>query len=534
MEPAAALICTLERAASEQILWLFCKIKAADWSECMSKFVSSPISGVSRRQFLCYSALAAGATAFNLYGKPQPRRLGANDKLNIACIGVSGKGASDLSCCSGENIVALCDVDENAAAGARQKHPNAKFYKDFRKLLETEKSVDAVVISTPDHLHATIASMAMRLGKHVYCQKPLTQTVYEARLLRQLAKQYNVATQMGNQGSAENGLRRAVEVVQAGLIGGVRQVYVWSNRPIWPQGMDRPAGQDPVPATLDWDLWLGPARWRPFKSEWANDASSETKGKGKGKTRKRNGIYHPFAWRGWQDFGTGALGDMACHTVNMPFRALKLGYPVEAEASSSAINKETYPLKSKIRFEFPAREGQPPVTLWWYDGGNPTPGNPYRHDGSNKPPKEVTADVQELLDKVPGSGCLLIGDKGTLFSPDDYGTQFFVKMNDEKDFSDAKMHEAVKAIPQVIPRNACEGDSADKRHHLEWIAACKGGTPGYSNFDVAAYLTEIILLGCVALRVGRKLQWDGPKMNAVNAPEAAQFIRREPRKGWTL
>jgi predicted dehydrogenase len=497
----------------------------------MSKHSSSPLSGVSRRQFLYYSALAAGATAFNIQSQPQPRRLGANDKLNIGCIGVAGKGGSDLSCCSGENIVALCDVDEKAAAGARQKHPDAKFYKDFRKLLEQEKSLDAVVISTPDHLHATIASMAMRMGKHVYCQKPLTQTIYEARLLRQLAKDYKVATQMGNQGSAENGLRRAVEVVQAGLIGGVRQVYVWSNRPIWPQGLDRPAGQDPVPATFDWDLWLGPAPYRPFKLEAAEATAGES---GKSKGRSRRGVYHPFNWRGWQDFGTGALGDMACHTVNMPFRALKLGYPVEVEAESSAINKETYPLKSKIRFEFPAREGQPPVTLWWFDGGNPKPDSPYRHDGSNKPPKEVTADVQELLDKVPGSGCLLIGDKGKLFSPDDYGTQFFVRLKDEKEFSDAKTHEAVKAIPQVVPRNTCPGDTGDKRHHLEWIAACKGGTPGYSNFDVAAYLTEIILLGCVGLRVGRKLEWDGPKMTATNAPEAAQFIRRQPRKGWTL
>jgi predicted dehydrogenase len=500
----------------------------------MSKHVSFSLSGVTRRQFLYYSALAAGATAFNIRSQSPPRRLSANDKLNIACIGVSGKGGSDLSCCSGENIVALCDVDEKAAANARQKHPDAKFYKDFRKLLETEKSLDAVVISTPDHLHATIASMAIRLGKHVYCQKPLTQTIYEARLLRRLAKEYNVATQMGNQGSAENGLRRAVEVVQAGLIGGVRQVYVWSNRPIWPQGMDRPAGQDPVPATLDWDLWLGPAPFRPFKLQAAESAAAETDTKGKKKGRSRGGVYQPFNWRGWQDFGTGALGDMACHTVNMPFRALKLGYPVEVEAESSGINKETYPLSSKIRFEFPAREGQPPATLWWFDGGKPQPGNPYRHDGSNKPPKEVTADVQELLDKVPGSGCLLVGEKGKLFSPDDYGTQFFVKLKDEKEFSDAKTHEAVKAIAQVVPRNTCEGDSADKRHHLEWIAACKGGKPGYSNFDIAAYLTEIILLGCVALRAGKKLEWDGPNMRATNDPAAAQFIRREPRKGWKL
>ena len=309
----------------------------------MSKHTSSPLSGISRRQFLYYSALAAGATALPGYGQAQPRRLSANDKLNIGVVGVAGKGGSDTSCCASENIIALCDVDEKAAAGPRQKYPKATFYKDFRKMLEKEKSLDAVVISTPDHLHATIASMAMRMGKHVYCQKPLTQTIYEARLLRQLASEYNVATQMGNQGSAENGLRRAVEVVQAGFIGPVRQVYVWSNRPIWPQGMDRPAGEDPVPANLDWDLWLGPAPWRPFKLEQSESPAAETTGNGKSKGKSRRGVYHPFNWRGWQDFGTGALGDMACHTVNMPFRALKLGYPVEVEAECSGDQQGNLP-----------------------------------------------------------------------------------------------------------------------------------------------------------------------------------------------
>jgi hypothetical protein len=206
---------------------------------------------------------------------------------------------------------------------------------------------------------------------------------------------------------------------------------------------------------------------------------------------------------------------------------------VEVEADCPSINKETYPLKSKIRFEFPAREGQPPVTFWWFDGGNAKPDNPYQHDGSNKPPKEVTADVEAFMDKIPGSGCLLLGDKGTIFSPSDYGAQFFVKLKDEKEFSDSKVHEGVKAIAQTIPRNAFEG-GGDLRHHLEWIAACKGGKPAYSNFDIAAYLTEIILLGCVVLRAGKKLEWDGSKMLAANAPEAAHFIRRDPRKGWQL
>jgi predicted dehydrogenase len=202
-------------------------------------------------------------------------------------------------------------VDANTLARVHERHPNAKTYKDFRTMLEEqEKSLDAVVVATPDHLHASVAAMAMKMGKHVYCQKPLTQTVYEARVLRKLAKENKVTTQMGNQGSAEDGLRRAVEVVQAGVIGPVRQAYVWTNRPIWPQGMDRPAGEDPVPASLDWDLWLGPAPKRPYKAAWPGEASPN------GRSR-RNGINHPWNWRGWQDFGTGALGDMACHTANM-------------------------------------------------------------------------------------------------------------------------------------------------------------------------------------------------------------------------
>jgi len=492
----------------------------------MSKDQFSPLAGLSRRRFLYCSALAAGTTALNGWAAAQPRRLAANDKLNIGVIGAGGKGAGDTDCCASESIIALCDVDETTAASRHTKYPNARVYKDWRKMLDQEKSLDAVIVSTPDHVHAIAAAAAMRLGKHVYCQKPLTQTVYEARLLGKLARQYKVATQMGNQGSAEDGLRRAVEVIQAGLIGPVREVHVWTNRPIWPQGMDRPAGADPIPATLDWDGWIGPAPMRPYRAAWPDGSSG-------GSRRKRGLVYHPFAWRGWQDFGTGALGDMACHTANMPFRALKLGYPTELEATAPAMNRESYPLKSTIRFLFPARQGLPPVNFWWYDGGDPKPDRPYEHDGSNKPPKDVLTDIQELMDKVPGSGCLLLGDKGKLFSPDAYGAQFFVKLEGEKELTDGKSHEAVKAIAQSVPRNAFSG-SADQRHHLEWIAACKGGAPGYSDFGIAAYLTEIILLGCVALRVGRKIEWDAANMRASNVSEAAPFIRRAYRKGWEL
>ena len=469
-----------------------------------------PSTYFSRRQFISTTALA-GAAMFAGCTTRGPRRISANQKLNIGVVGAMGKGQSDTDHCASENIVALCDVDSERCASQLKKYPGAKFYQDWRVMLEKEKNLDAVIISTPDHTHAVIAAEAMRMGKHIYCQKPLVQTVHEARLLRKLAKENGIVTQMGNQGSAEDGLRRAVEVVQAGLIGQVREVHVWSNRPVWPQGMDRPTGSDPVPASLNWDSWLGPAQFRPYKSD----------------------IYHHFKWRGWQDFGTGALGDMACHTANMPFRALKLGYPTEIEAWAPGINGETYPLKSRIRFLFPERDGLAPVNFHWYDGGDAKPGNPFVHDGNNKPAKEVTAEIEEMMGEVPGSGCVLIGDKGKLFSPDDYGAKFFLRLNDEKELVNGQSHEAVKAIPQIIPRNAFQGNG-DLRHHLEWIAGCKGGPVPYSNFDIAAYLTEIILLGCVAMRTGKKLEWDGPNMRATNAPEAMQFVKRSNRKGWTI
>ena len=283
------------------------------------------LSRVDRRDFIKTSSLAAGALAFGVPALLRGQNL--NSKLNVACIGLGGKGRSDTDACAGENIVALCDVDFGSDAYALQtkKYSSAKFYKDFRQMLDQMGDrIDAVTISTPDHMHAIVASMAMKKNKAVFCQKPLTQTIYEARYLRKMAHDRKIVTQMGNQGSATDGLRRAVETIQDGLIGQVHEVHVWTNRPVWPQAMERPAGQDPVPATLDWDIWIGPAPMRPYKGGGSPKA----------------GIYEPFNWRGWQDFGTGALGDMACHTVNMPFRALDLDYPTEIEAMPfGQINK---------------------------------------------------------------------------------------------------------------------------------------------------------------------------------------------------
>jgi len=463
---------------------------------------------VSRRDFLRASALAAGAASVGFPNLLLAQSPGA--KLNLGVIGAGGKGSSDTDHCASENIVALCDVDQDTLGKRSKKYPKAQLFQDWRKMLdEVGKSLDGVIVSTPDHMHALAASAAIKLGKHVYVQKPLTHSVFEARTLRQLAKDHKVVTQMGNQGSAEDGLRRAVEVIQSGLIGPVREIHVWSNRPIWPQGIDRPAGEDPVPATLDWDLWLGPAPFRPFK----------------------NKAYHTFAWRGWQDFGTGALGDMACHTSNMPFRAAKLGYPTVVEnEDNSGMNKETYPKSSRIRFEFPEREGLPPVKFWWYDG-NPEDPKTFR------PSPDLTKEISEMSGKLPIAGCLLVGDKGKVFSPDDYGAQFYLKLEGETEYKNGRDHPATKPIPQTIPRNPARGDG-DYRQHAEWLIAIKSNRPElpFSRFEITAYLTEIILLGCIALRVGKgkRMEWDGPGMKSKNIAEAAQFVKREYRKGWSL
>ena len=467
---------------------------------------SSPIStqldmnSLTRRQFLKRTSLTASAAvlSFPFVG----RVLGANDRINLACIGVGGKGDSDSSDAAGcgGNVIAICDVDKRTLERKGQQFPQAKKFQDYRKLLEEMgKDIDAVTVSTPDHNHGVAAIRAMKLGKHCFCQKPLTQTVDEARIMRRLASEKKLATQMGNQGSSETGLRRAIEVVQAGVIGHPRELHVWTNRPVWPQGLDRPEGADPVPEYLDWKNWLGPAAERPFK----------------------RGVYHDFTWRGWYDFGTGALGDMACHTVNMPFRALKLGYPKVVECElASRIYQETFPKTSRIRFEFPEREGLPPLKFWWYDGNPGDELRPLRPDAGS------TKEIVQTLGELPGAGCLIIGEKGKLFSPDDYGSSFFVAMKGQDELVSGNQHEACKAVPETLPRSP--------GHMQEWFRMMKDGTPAYSNFDISAYLTEIILLGCIALRVGegRRMEWDGPNMTSTNLPEAARFIRRQNRTGW--
>lgn len=443
---------------------------------------------LTRRRFLRRAALvgtaasAVGTLAAPVLAAPQS----PNDKLNIAIIGPGGRGAANLNGVSSENIVAICDVDERRGAAAFERFPKAKRYKDFRRMLtELDKQIDAVVVSTPDHTHAVASVMAMKMGKHCYCEKPLTWSVHEARVMRQTAAKHKVATQMGNQGTASAGLRRGVKVLQAGIIGKVREIHVWSDRPWngWAQGKQRPKDTPPVPAGLDWDLWLGPASERPYHPE-----------------------YVPSHWRMWQEFGTGALGDMGCHTMNLPVWAMKLENPTGIEAESFPMNDETYPKWSVVRWEFPARGKLPPVKLTWYDG--------WAHGG--KRPTKEQLDGNEPTK----SGALLIAEKGNFYQNCDFGTSW--KLLPEDKFRDNK---EVAAIAETTP-------GAD--HHQEWIAACKGGPPTKSNFDYAARLAETVLLGNVALRMGQRIEWDAEKMQAKNCPEAKPLINRPYRDGWTL
>ena len=431
-----------------------------------------------RRRFLQAGAAAAAFPAII------PRSVrGANERLNVAAIGAGGKGEVDINGCSSENIYALCDVDESRAGKMFKRFKGTRVYKDFRDLLDKESErIDAVTVSAPDHIHAPAAVMAMKLGKHVYCQKPLSHSVYEARVMARVAKEKKVATQMGNQGHSHPDQRRNVELIQAGVLGKVREVHVWTNRPIWPQGIGRPKDGEKVPAGLDWDLWLGPAPERPYSK-----------------------AYVPFKWRGWWDFGTGALGDMGCHNCDIAFWSLRLGAPSTVEAESSGLNDETAPKSSTIRYVFPARGDLPEVQFTWYDGG--------------RKPSPALVKQKEL----PGNGAILVGDKDSLFVTNIWGKGVFVSGAKYEDFKD---------VPQTLPRRP---EPFDKNHYQEWIAACKGGPPALSNMvDYAGPLSEAILLGNVALRVGKKIEWDSEKLEAKNAPEAAKYVRREYRAGWEL
>ncbi len=463
---------------------------------------------MNRRSFL--KASAASTLAFQFI---PGQALGADGavppsrRLNIAGIGIGGQGGEDIRNMDKENIVALCDVDSGHAAHTVKRYPNAKIYTDYRKMLDEVKEIEAVVVGTPDHMHAFCSMAAMRAGKHVYCEKPLTHSVWEARQVAQYAREKKLMTQMGNQGQASTETRLLCERVWSGLIGPIHEAHIWTDRPsqglfreYWPQGVDRPKDEPPVPASINWDLWIGPAPMRPYHP-----------------------IYHPFKWRGWWDFGTGALGDIGCHAFDPVFRALRLGHPVSVQAASTRVNAETFPLGSMVTYRFPARKAEvdprnahvrglsgpdagavemPPLTLTWYDGGL-------------RPPRPERLPEGAAMGD---NGRLLVGEKGFILN--------------NSIWIDGKKAEAIPK-PKVIP--------SSPGHYLEFIEACKGGQPAGSNFDWAGPLAEVVLLGNVALRVQLREQltqhallWDPAAFRFTNLEAANQYLRREYRQGWTL
>ena len=438
-------------------------------------------SGLSRRDFMGGVAAVTAFTIVPRYVLGGGRYVTPSEKLNIAGIGVGGRGAGDLHEVSSENIVALCDVDQKHAAETFKRYPNAKKYRDFRKMLDKEdNNIDAVVVATPDHTHAVATMKAIKMGKHVYCEKPLAHSIYEVRRVTEAAREAGVATQLGNQGQASEAVRLVCEFIWNGALGPVREVHSWCNRPISPRGIDRPKETPAVPEWLDWDLWLGPAPKRPYHP-----------------------CYLPFHWRGWWDFGTGVLGDIGCHQFAPIFRALKLGYPTCVEACSSGVNSETAPLASIVRYEFPSREDFPGLKLTWYDGGL-MPARP--------------EELKEGLRFGNADDNLYVGDKG--------------KMLGHRLLPESRSQEYGKP-PRILARSP--------GHHKEWINACKGGQPAGSNFNVSGPLTEVVLLGNIAVRMGQKLYekglklyYDGPNMKITNLPEANKYIRDEYREGWTL
>ncbi|NIL95640.1 MAG: Gfo/Idh/MocA family oxidoreductase [Planctomycetales bacterium] len=438
-----------------------------------------------RRRFL--QASAATGISFWIGGASRAAEsTSPNSQVQVACIGLGGKGGSDSrNAARHGKIVAVCDIDRQQLERAGKRF-QAETFTDFRQMLDQlGDRVDAVTISTPDHIHALAAAMAIRAGKHVFCQKPLTHSIYEARLLSELAREKGVSTQMGNQFTALDSMRKTAHQIRDGQLGNVSEVHIWTDRPVWPQGEARPPSK-PVPAHVEWDQWIGPAPYR----EYADG-------------------YHPFKWRGWWDFGTGALGDMACHTCNLPFMALNMRNPTSVQAVTSGHDRDSYPSWSKIDFEFPELGGRAAFRMHWYDG-------------SQLPPQSLFQDV-----KPAGSGVIIVGDKGTLYAAGDYaqkGTQW------------------IGVEPTDVDYPKAGAGNIEDLHVAEWFAGMEGGSTPMSNFpDYAGPLTETILLGNLAVYAanqanvpGKKVAWDAANLVPTNAPELAQVVKRDYRDGWEL
>ncbi len=459
----------------------------------MNQLENTRAAGTRRSFLTASSGLALGFTIVPRSVLGGAGYIAPSERINVAGIGAGGMGGGDIATVSrlGANIVALCDVDDERAAGSFRAFPKARRYKDFRVMLDKEANrIDAVTVGTPDHIHAVASMAAIRAGKPVYCQKPLTHTLYECRELTKAARKAGVATQMGNQGHATEGARLTNEWIGAGIIGPVREVHVWSDRAgrLWKQGIGRPKETPAVPSTLDWNLWLGPVRERPYSPAYA-----------------------PVSWRGWCDFGTGAMGDMGCHIIDHPVWALKLGPPSVVEARTTLDgsfldgerpNDETYPIAAIIYYEFPARGDLPPVRMTWYEGGLMPPA-----------PAELPLDQ-----RLPDNGVLYIGSKGKMYHSSHGGMPQLLP---------AALHDAAAKVSRSMERSP--------GHYEEWVEACKGGPRPVSNFDYSGPLTEIALLGVLALRApGRRLEWDSENLRVKNAPELSRYIQTEYRKGWTL
>jgi predicted dehydrogenase len=443
----------------------------------------------TRREFL-KTGTVLGAAAMAIVPRHVlggPRTIPPSEKMNVAGIGIGGMGGANLQNLAEENIVALCDVDHAYAAGTIQRYPKAKLYVDYREMLDKQKDIDGVVVATPDHTHAVISAAAMRSGKHVYCQKPLTHDVHEARMLAKIAKECKVATQMGIQGHSMEGLRLVSEWVAAGVIGEVREVDAWCSLSYYPWGhagwssswSDRPKETPPLPAGLNWDLWIGPAPMRPYHR-----------------------AYHPATWRCFWDFGCGMMGDRGAHTLDPIVSALRLGPPTTIEATSCGNTPEVHPLSAIVTFRFPAREGFPPLKLTWYEGTRP-------------PRPEELEDGRQLPAE---GGSFLKGTKGTIVCG--------VYGESPRIIPEAKM-QATKLPAKTLPR-------VKGSHEQDWVRACKTGEPAGADFAYAGPLTETCLLGNIAKRVDARLVWDAANLKVLNHAEANRYVRTEYRKGWEL
>jgi len=444
-----------------------------------------------RRSFLRTGVAAAGSVAAAMVVPGHvlggPRGIPPSEKMNVAGIGIGGMGAGNLANLESENIVALCDVDPGYAARTIKKYPKAKVYIDYREMLDKQKEIDGVVVATPDHTHAVISIAAMRAGKHVYCQKPLTHDVYESRRMAEVAKECKVATQMGIQGHSMEGIRLVTEWIAAGVIGEVRDVDAWCDLTYYPWGhaswssrfSERPKDTPALPAGLDWDLWIGPAPMRPYHP-----------------------AYHPRTWRCWWDFGCGMMGDRGAHTLDPVCTALKLCPPTSVEATSCGNTPEVHPLSAIVTFKFPARESFPPLTITWYEG--------------TRPPRPD--DLEDGRQWPAEGGVLFKGSKGTIMAG--------VYCNSPRLIPEKKMQEA-KLPPKTIPR-------VKGTHESDWVRACKTrGTAG-ADFAYSGPLTEICLLGNIAKRVDARILWDPAALRITNLAEANRFVRTEYRRGWSL